>query len=39
MGNSIRRPVARFEDFAVYLETGEVWKAAKCLAGEELRGF
>jgi Tol biopolymer transport system component/DNA-binding winged helix-turn-helix (wHTH) protein len=31
MGNSTRRPVARFEDFAVYLETGEVWKAGKCL--------
>jgi len=31
MGNSIQRPVARFEDFAVHLETGEVWKAGKCL--------
>jgi Tol biopolymer transport system component/DNA-binding winged helix-turn-helix (wHTH) protein len=31
MGNSIQRPVARFEDFEVHLETGEVWKAAKCL--------
>lgn len=31
MGNSIRRPVARFEDFEVNLETGEVWKAARQL--------
>ena len=29
MGNSTRRPVARFEDFAVYLETGEVWKTLR----------
>ncbi len=31
MGNSIPRPVARFEDFEVNLETGEVWKAARPL--------
>src|SRR5271155_3455776 len=31
MGNSIRRPVARFEDFEVHLETGEVWKAGRSL--------
>ncbi len=31
MGNSIRRPVARFEDFEVHLETGEVWKAGRPL--------
>jgi Tol biopolymer transport system component/DNA-binding winged helix-turn-helix (wHTH) protein len=31
MGNSIRRPVARFEDFEVNLETGEVWKAGRPL--------
>ena len=31
MGNSIQRPVARFEDFEVNLETGEVWKAGRSL--------
>jgi Tol biopolymer transport system component/DNA-binding winged helix-turn-helix (wHTH) protein len=31
MGNSIPRPVARFEDFEVNLETGEVWKAGRPL--------
>jgi len=31
MGNSIKRPVARFEDFEVNLETGEVWKAERRL--------
>jgi DNA-binding winged helix-turn-helix (wHTH) protein len=31
MGNSIQRPVARFEDFEVHLETGEVWKAGRAL--------
>jgi Tol biopolymer transport system component/DNA-binding winged helix-turn-helix (wHTH) protein len=31
MGNSIQRPVARFEDFEVHLETGEVWKAGRPL--------
>jgi TolB-like protein/DNA-binding winged helix-turn-helix (wHTH) protein/Tfp pilus assembly protein PilF len=31
MGNSIQRPVARFEDFEVNLETGEVWKAGRRL--------
>ncbi len=31
MGNSIHRPVARFEDFEVHLETGEVWKAGRAL--------
>jgi Tol biopolymer transport system component/DNA-binding winged helix-turn-helix (wHTH) protein len=31
MGNLIRRPVARFEDFEVHLETGEVWKASRSL--------
>ena len=31
MGNSIQRPVARFQDFEVHLETGEVWKAGRCL--------
>ena len=31
MGNSIQRPVARFEDFEVNLETGEVWKAGRPL--------
>ena len=31
MGNSIQRAVARFEDFEVNLETGEVWKAGRSL--------
>src|ERR1700733_10191144 len=31
MGNSIQRPAARFEDFEVNLETGEVWKAGRPL--------
>jgi Tol biopolymer transport system component/DNA-binding winged helix-turn-helix (wHTH) protein len=31
MGNSIQRPIARFEDFEVNLETGEVWKAGRPL--------
>jgi Tol biopolymer transport system component/DNA-binding winged helix-turn-helix (wHTH) protein len=31
MGNSIQRPVARFEDFEVNLETGELWKAGRPL--------
>ncbi len=31
MGNSIQPPVARFEDFEVNLETGEVWKAGRPL--------
>jgi DNA-binding winged helix-turn-helix (wHTH) protein len=31
MGKSIQRPVARFEDFEVCLETGEVWKAGRSL--------
>jgi DNA-binding winged helix-turn-helix (wHTH) protein len=31
MGNSIQPPVARFEDFEVHLETGEVWKAGRRL--------
>ena len=31
MGNSIQRPVARFEDFEVNLETGDVWKAGRPL--------
>ena len=31
MGNSIQRPIARFEDFEVHLETGEVWKAGRPL--------
>ena len=31
MGNWIQRPVARFEDFEVNLETGEVWKAGRPL--------
>jgi len=31
MGNSIERPVARFQDFEVNLETGEVWKAGRPL--------
>ena len=31
MGKSIQRPVARFEDFEVNLETGEVWKAGRPL--------
>jgi Tol biopolymer transport system component/DNA-binding winged helix-turn-helix (wHTH) protein len=31
MGNSIQRPVVRFEDFEVNLETGEVWKAGRPL--------
>jgi Tol biopolymer transport system component/DNA-binding winged helix-turn-helix (wHTH) protein len=31
MGNSIQRSVARFEDFEVHLETGEVWKAGRPL--------
>lgn len=31
MGNSIRWPIARFEDFEVNLETGEVWKAGRPL--------
>jgi DNA-binding winged helix-turn-helix (wHTH) protein len=31
MDNSIRRPIARFEDFEVKLETGEVWKAGRPL--------
>jgi DNA-binding winged helix-turn-helix (wHTH) protein len=29
MGNSIQPPIARFEDFEVHLETGEVWKAGR----------
>ena len=29
MGNSIQPPIARFEDFEVNLETGEVWKAGR----------
>jgi DNA-binding response OmpR family regulator len=31
MGTSIQRPIARFEDFEVHLETGEVWKAGRPL--------
>ncbi len=31
MGNSIQRPIARFEDFEVRLETGEVWKAGRLI--------
>ena len=31
MGNSMQRPVARFEDFEVHLETGDVWKAGRPL--------
>jgi Tol biopolymer transport system component/DNA-binding winged helix-turn-helix (wHTH) protein len=31
MGNSIQRPIVRFEDFEVNLETGEVWKAGRAL--------
>jgi Tol biopolymer transport system component/DNA-binding winged helix-turn-helix (wHTH) protein len=31
MFNSIQRPIARFEDFEVHLETGEVWKAGRPL--------
>jgi Tol biopolymer transport system component/DNA-binding winged helix-turn-helix (wHTH) protein len=31
MGNSIQRPIARFEDFEVNPETGEVWKAGRPL--------
>ncbi len=31
MENSIQRPIARFEDFEVNLETGEVWKAGRPL--------
>jgi DNA-binding winged helix-turn-helix (wHTH) protein len=31
MGNSRRPPVARFEDFEVNLETGDVWKAGRRL--------
>jgi Tol biopolymer transport system component len=31
MGNSIQRPITRFEDFDVNLETGEVWKAGRPL--------
>jgi Tol biopolymer transport system component/DNA-binding winged helix-turn-helix (wHTH) protein len=31
MDNSIHRPIARFQDFEVHLETGEVWKAGRCL--------
>ncbi|HET6219615.1 MAG TPA: winged helix-turn-helix domain-containing protein [Acidobacteriaceae bacterium] len=31
MGNSIQRSIARFEDFEVNLETGEVWKAGRPL--------
>ncbi len=31
MDNSIQRPIARFEDFEVNLETGEVWKAGRPL--------
>jgi Tol biopolymer transport system component/DNA-binding winged helix-turn-helix (wHTH) protein len=31
MGNSTQRPIARFEDFEVNLETGEVWKAGRSL--------
>jgi Tol biopolymer transport system component/DNA-binding winged helix-turn-helix (wHTH) protein len=31
MGNSIQRPIARFEDFEVHPETGEVWKAGRPL--------
>ena len=27
MGNLIQRPVTRFQDFQVNLETGELWKA------------
>ncbi|MGA3224107.1 MAG: winged helix-turn-helix domain-containing protein [Acidobacteriaceae bacterium] len=29
MGNSIQPQIARFEDFEVHLETGEVWKAGR----------
>ncbi len=31
MGKSIQQPIARFEDFEVHLETGEVWKAGRRL--------
>jgi Tol biopolymer transport system component/DNA-binding winged helix-turn-helix (wHTH) protein len=31
MGNATQGPVARFEDFEVHLETGEVWKAGRHL--------
>src|SRR5580693_5695495 len=31
MGSSTQRPVARFEDFEVDLEAGEVWKAGRRL--------
>ena len=31
MGNSIQRPIVRFEDFEVHLETGEVWKSGRRL--------
>ena len=31
MGSSRQRPVARFEDFEVHLDTGEVWKAGRHL--------
>ena len=31
MDNSVQRLVARFQDFEVNLETGEVWKAGRCL--------
>jgi hypothetical protein len=31
MGNSIPKPVARFEDFEVNLDTGEMWKAGRPL--------
>ena len=31
MGNSLQLPFARFEDFEVNLETGEVWKAGRAL--------
>jgi Tol biopolymer transport system component/DNA-binding winged helix-turn-helix (wHTH) protein len=35
MGNSIQRPIARFEDFEVNLGTGEVWKAGRPLKVQE----
>ena len=31
MSNSIQRPLARFQDFEVNLQTGEVWKAGRPL--------
>jgi DNA-binding winged helix-turn-helix (wHTH) protein len=31
MSNSPQRPIARFEDFEIHLETGEVWKSGKRL--------